>query len=330
MSAGGWLLVETLAEDLAPTLVAVDAHARDWLPPSRWPRAIGTARARLLREAVRRCQERGASTRDVVGDTLVLTEPVRCAFGGVHGVQVWTGPVDEPVRPRRRVAAWDWDSVTELAHHGPGLEELVFAREPEHVRVIRTPPDAFGRMVRFDGRVEYFAMATELVPGGRWQGQVDMLGDDECPRRFQMITRARPGPRRVSALMHAIPELDDDAAAVDPDITMLRAVSQHSGVGVGLILLSSGLIYEWAGDPPPPLDRWAVERPTVDPIDLAALRAACADVAHHPGTSRRLALRVRFAETPWIRANAELVTITTAATGHGLLRVWSDDPPEPG
>ncbi|MFJ2834433.1 GAF domain-containing protein [Nocardia sp. NPDC087230] len=327
ISAGGWLLVETLAGELAPTLVAVDAHARDWLPPSRWSRALGPTRARLLREAVDRCWDRGESTREVVGATLVLAEPVRCAFGGIHGVQVWTGPADAPVRPRRRVAAWDWDAITELAHHGPGLEELVFARAPEHVRVIRTPPDAFGRMVRFDGRVEYFAMATELAPGGRWQGQVDMLGDDECPRRFQMITRANPGARRVSALMHAIPELDDDAAAVDPDITMLRAVSQRSGVGVGLILLSSALIYEWAGDPPPPLDRWAVERPTVDPIDLAALQAACSDAALRPGTSRRLALRVRFAESEWIRAHAELVTITTAATGHGLLRVWSDDSP---
>ncbi|MFD3431025.1 GAF domain-containing protein [Nocardia fluminea] len=323
MPIGKWLLLETLAGNHEPTLVAEDAHAKQWVEAARLHRSVGPARARLVVDAVRRCAAGGEPDRAVVGDHVVLAEPVQCAFGGVHGVQIWIGPVDAPVRPRRRVAAWDWDAFTELAHHGPGLEELVFARESEQVQVVRTPPDAFGRMVRFDGRVDYFDMATRLDPGGHWQGEVDMLGDDDGVRRFQMVTRARPEQRRVSALMHAIPELGDDAGAVRPDVAMLRAVSQRSGVGVGIILLSSGIIYEWAGDPPPPLDRWAVERPTIDAGDFAVLRAACADAARHPGNSRRLTLRVRFAAGDWIRVDAELVTITTAATGHGLLRVWS-------
>ncbi|WP_446225648.1 GAF domain-containing protein [Nocardia sp. IBHARD005] len=330
MSVGRWLLLETLAGDLEPTLVAEDAQTKQWTAAARLHRSIGPAPARLVVDAVRRCAAGGDPERVVVGDKHVLAEPVRCAFGGVHGVQIWIGPVDAPVRPRRRVAAWDWDAVTELAHHGPGLEELVFARESAQVRVVRTPPDAFGRMVRFDGRVDYFDMATRLEPGGHWQGEVDMLGDDDCVRRFQMVTRARPEHCRVSALMHAIPELGDDAGTVDPDVAMLRAVAQRSGVGVGIILLSSGIIYEWAADPPPPLDRWAVERPTIDPTDFAALRAACADAARQPGTARRLALRVRFAQGDWIHADAELVTITTAATGHGLLRVWSAGIDGPG
>ncbi len=325
MSAGGWLLLETLAGNLDPTLVAEDATIKAWTGAARLHRTVGPARARLVVDAVRRCAAVGDPERTVTGDNVVLAEPVRCAFGGVHGVQIWVGSVDEQVRPKRRVAAWDWDAATELAHHGPGLEELVFARESENVQVVRTPPDAFGRMVRFDGRVDYFDMATRLEPGGHWQGEVDMLGDDDGVRRFQMVTRARPDQRRVSALMHALPELGDDAAAVDPDVAMLRAVSQRSGVGVGIILLSSGIIYEWAAVPPPPLDRWAVERPTIDPADFAALRAACADAVQRPSTSQRLAVRVRFAEGDWLRAEAELVTITTAATGHGLLRVWSAD-----
>ncbi|MGW4634767.1 GAF domain-containing protein [Nocardia sp. NPDC004415] len=323
MSGDGWLLVETLTEDLTPTLVATDSHARQWIPAPRWSRALGPGHARLLLDAVRRGRT-GEPGRQVVGDTLVVTEPVRCAFDGIHGVQVWLGPADAPVRARRRVAAWDWEADSELAYHGPGLEELVFARDPDEVQVVRTPPDAFGRMVRFDGRVDYFAVATELAPGGHWQGEVDMAGDDDCVRRFQMITRTRPRLRRVSALMHAIPERDADAAAVDPDVLMLRAVSQRTGVGVGFILLSSAVIYEWAGEPPPPLDRWAVERPTIAPADHAALRAACAEVARTPGTPRRLPLRVRFAESDWIHAHAEVLTITTGTTGHGLLRVWTD------
>lgn len=323
-SAGGWWLVETLTEDLAPTLVAVGANSRPWAGPSRLRRKVGPARAQIVLETVRRCRVDSAPTRVSEGGLLILAEPVFCAFGGVHGIQLWVGPAGEPVAPKRAVAAWDWAADTELAHHGPGLEELVFARDPDQVRVVRTPPDAFGRMVRFDGRVDYFAMVADLEAGGHWQGVVDMLGDDERVRRFQMIARARPKPRRISALMHAIPEHGPGEAITDLDVAMLRAVSQNSGVGVGIIELTTAIIYEWAGPPPPPLDRWAVERPTIDPRDLATLRAACADLARHPGLTRRLSLRVRFTVGRWVTVQAELVGINPANSGHGLLRVWAD------
>ncbi|MGW6699240.1 GAF domain-containing protein [Nocardia sp. NPDC055049] len=320
MPSDDWLLVETLLPGGEPTVVAAGAHPRHWSGLGSLRRVLGPSRARIATEAVRRCHADGHAQRLVEADTLVMTEPVPCAYGGVHGVRLWAGAVDTPIPPPRRVAAWDWDADTELAHHGPGLEELVFARDPEQVRVIRTPPEAFGRMARFDGRIEYFAMVARIDDGGVWQGEVDMAGDDDEVRHFQMITRAVPAQRRISALMHAIPELDSAQPAADPDTAMLRAVSQSSGVGVGIIELTSALIYEWAGPPLPPLDRWLVERPVIDPDDLATLRGACRDLARTPGTGRRLALRVRFAVGEWITAQAELVAM---GTGHGLLRVWS-------
>ncbi|MFD6401802.1 GAF domain-containing protein [Nocardia sp. NPDC060249] len=320
MPSDDWLLVETLLSGGEPTVVAAGAHPRHWSGLGSLRRVLGPSRARIATEAVRRCHADGAAQRMVEADTLVVTEPVPCAYGGVHGVRLWAGGVDVAIPPPRRVAAWDWDADTELAHHGPGLEELVFARDPEQVRVIRTPPEAFGRMARFDGRIDYFAMVARIDDGGQWQGEVDMAGDDDEVRHFQMITRAVPAQRRISALMHAIPELDTAQPAADPDAAMLRAVSQSSGVGVGIIELTSALIYEWAGPPMAPLDRWLVERPVIDPDDLAALRAACHDLARVPGTGRRLALRVRFAAGTWITAQAELVAMST---GHGLLRVWS-------
>ncbi|MDO3650296.1 GAF domain-containing protein [Nocardia mangyaensis] len=329
-SAGDWWLVETLDEDLSPTLVAVDAQARPWTDLARLRRKVGQARAGVVVEVVRRCRAAGAPVRVSEGELLVVAEPVFCAFGGVHGVQLWVGAVDAPVLPKRAVAAWDWAADTELAYHGPDLEELVFARDPAHVRVIRTPPDAFGRMVRFDGRIDYFTMVARIELGGHWQGQVDMLGDDERVRRFQMIARAVPKLRRISGLMHAIPDDAAGVAAADPDMVMLRAVSQHSGVGVGIIELSTAMIYEWAGPPLPPLDRWAVERPTVDPRDLAALQAACVELARNPGASRRLTMRVCFSVGGWVTAQAELVAVSTAESGHGLLRVWSEDPASTG
>lgn len=328
--SGDWMLVETLASDLEPSVVAVGEHPKQWTPLASLRRWVGPAAAGLAVEAIRQCRDTGLSVRLVDGDRVAVAEPVHCAFGGVHGVELWTGTDGAPVPPRRPVAAWDWEADTELAYHGPGLEELVFARDPARVEVVRTPPDAFGRMVRFDGRVDYFAMVSRLDLGGNWQGEVDMAGDDDRVRHFQMITRARPGLRRISALMHDIPVLSPAEAVADPDVTILRAVSQRSGVGVGIIELSTALIYEWAGEPLPPLDRWAVERPTVDPDDLTALRTACAEVAERPGMSRRLTLRVRFATGDWVLAQVELVSMTIAGTGHGLLRVWAEDPAHAG
>ncbi|MFD3505976.1 GAF domain-containing protein [Nocardia sp. NPDC058666] len=318
MLSRDWLLVETLVEGDVSTVVAAGAHPRHWSGLGSLRRILGPALATSAVQAVQQCRS-GESQRVVSGDTVVVAEPVSCAFGGVHGVQLWAGPADAPIPPRRRVAAWDWEADTELAHHGPGLEELVFARSPDQVQVIRTPPEAFGAMTRFDGRLDYFAMVARLHEGGQWQGEVDMVGDDDQVRHFQMITRARPAHRRISALMHAIPELDTAKPATDPDVAMLRAVSQRSGVGVGIIELTSALIYEWAGPPPPPLDRWLVQRPVIDPDDLSALRAACREL--DPGTVARLKLRVQFADGEPITAQAELVAMST---GHGLLRVWSE------
>ncbi|UGT57771.1 GAF domain-containing protein [Nocardia asteroides] len=325
-ATGDWLLLETLVEDLAPTVVAEGARARQWVGPIWLHRKFGKQRAELALAAVRRCRAEQVSVREVVDGQLVVAEPVRCAFDGVHGVQLWIGDAEAPVPPRRRVGAWDWAADSELAYHGPGLEELIFARDPAEVKVVRTPPDAFGRMVGFDGRVEYFAMATALEPGGCWQGVVDMLGDDDVLRGFQMVARAAPRVRRVSGLMHALPEHGWETTVSDPELAMLRAVSQRVDVGVGVITLSSAIIYEWVVEPPPPLAPWAVERPIIDAGDLVALRAACAEVARDPGAIERLTLRVRFAGGEWIVAMAELVSLATAASGHGLLRVWTEDP----
>ncbi|MEV0297284.1 GAF domain-containing protein [Nocardia sp. NPDC050710] len=316
-----WLLIETLRASEEPTLVADGIRLRDWGSPVRARRELGPAAPRHIAEVVRRCREAGVIESHRDAGLVVVGIPVRCAFDEVHGVQVWAGPPTERPPARPAVAAWDWEADTELAYHGPGLEELVFARAPEEVRVVRTPPEAFGAMVRFDGRVEYFEMVGTM--DGRYQGDVDMIGDDGRVRNFQMVTRADPRDRRIRALMHLIP----DPALVRPDVDMemMRAVSQHAVEGVGFVGLVSGVIYEWPRVPPPPLHRWAVERPQLHPDDRVVFRAACdelAAVADSDGhvVSRHLRIRVRFADTDWIAVRAELLPMAKES-GHGILRV---------
>ncbi|WP_194838673.1 GAF domain-containing protein [Nocardia sp. XZ_19_369] len=327
LSEHDWLLIETLGRTpdgqcAVPTLVSDGTKVKDWARLLRVRRELHAAAPQRIIEVVQRCVETAESVTHCETGLVVHGVPIVCAFDEVHGVQVWAGTADQQPPPRLRVAAWDWEADTELAHHGPGLEELVFARAPEDVRVIRTPPEAFGRMVRFEGRIDYFATVGTL--DGRHQSEVDMLGDDGVVRSFQMVTRADPVARRIRAVMHEFA----DAAPAQPhvDMTMLRAVSQRADDGVGFVGLSSCLIYEWTRTPAPPLDRWAVERPKVHPDDLADFRAACAELAAEPaGTdARHLRLRVRFTDTEWIPVRAELSPVLPAASGQGLIKVWPE------
>ncbi|MFE9578545.1 GAF domain-containing protein [Nocardia sp. NPDC006044] len=321
-----WLLIETLGRTpggagTEPTLVADGSKVKDWASLVRVRRDLHAAAPQRIAEVVQNCVATAAPVTHCETGLVVLGVPVRCAFDEVHGVQVWVAADDAPPPPRPRAGAWDWQAETELAHHGPGLEELIFARAPAEVRVIRTPPEAFGRMVRFDGRIDYFRMVAALE--GRHQSQVDMLGDDGVVRCFQMVTRADPAARRIRAVMRECA----DAAPVRPevDLAMVRAVSQRIEDGVGFVGLHSGLIYEWTRTPAPPLDRWAVERPAVHPDDLDGFRSACTDLLADDATAERLRFRVRFADTGWIAVGAELSPVP-ADRGHGLIRVWPEAP----
>lgn len=322
-----WLLIETLGRTPTgalevPTLVADGAKVKDWGSLLRIRREPHALAAQLITEVVQECVETAAEVRRAVAGLLVLGLPIRCAFAEVHGVQVWAAPEELHPSARPGVAAWDWQADTELAYHGPGLEELIFARAPEDVRVIRTPPEAFGRMVRFAGRIEYFEMVGALT--GRHQSAVDMLGDDSQVRSFQMITRADPVARRIRAVM--LEFADAGPGRADVDMTMLRAVSRRAGDGVGFVSLSSGLIYEWTTAPAPPLDRWAVERPSLHPDDMARFRAVCAELAAATADADAtdLRLRVRFDGTDWLAVRAELWPVHPTHLGHGLIRVWHD------
>ncbi|QIS22765.1 GAF domain-containing protein [Nocardia terpenica] len=316
-----WLLVEIMGPE--PTVVADGGQRRDWTSPWRARAGLGPVARRLITDAVRAASERSDAELVLADSGMgVVAVPVRCAFGTVHGVQIWAGRLDAMPPPRRRVACWDWNADTQLAHHGPGLEELIFARAPEDVRVIRTPPEAFGRMVRFDDRLAYFGLVQDLKPGSCFQGEVDMLGDDGTVRHFQMITRVHPdGEPFIRALMHemVVP------SAPSTELTMLRAASRALPNGVGLTM-ATGLVYEWVREPPPPLDRWATELPEIHPDDVEAYRAAHLSVvggAERDGTVLRF--RVRFPGTEWIAVGAELAGLHHHEPSHGMLRVW----PEP-
>ncbi len=321
MSGGDWLLVETLGPESEPTVVADGWHRKEWASLLRVRRDLGPTAFRLMCAVTDR---RRVSERVELCDEglCVVAIPVRCAFGEIHGFQVWVGGSGECVPPPRAVGAWDWLSKTELAHHGPGLEELIFARAPRDVRVVRTPPEVFGRMVRFDGRLEYSAVLTGTDPAGRWQGEVDLLGDDDRVRCFQMTVRVHhDGGIVTRALMHEITDARPPRPA--PELAMTRAASRADDAGVGFVELGMGVIYEWINEPRPPLDPWTTERPEIHPDDIEDYRAACREVSTLGPDSRarrELNVRLRFAETDWIAVRIE-ISYLSGDSPHGLIRV---------
>ncbi len=344
-SAGpAWLLVETLAPGLDPTIVADGCRIRDWTTPARAGRSLGVAATALASAAVEAAavmvpaKETGA-----VGDPdgrIVLSDggwtamavPIFCSFGAVHGVHLWVGASGQQPPPRRAVAAWDWDSDTELAHHGPGLEELAFARAPEQVRSVRTPPEVFGRMVRFDDRMVYTAVVGGTDPAGRWQGEVAIRGDDEVVRTFQLVVRVHRADPHVDgadssrsahitrALLHEITDVSPPRP--DTDLAITRAVSRSGGDGVGFVELAMGVVYEWTSPPLPPLDRWCAERPLIHPDDQRIYRANCAAVfaADEADAACEFIFRIRFEDSEWIAVRAELSRLGSERS-HGMIRV---------
>ncbi|NKY88683.1 GAF domain-containing protein [Nocardia veterana] len=327
-----WLLVETLGPGAEPTIVADGPRIREWTSPARAGRALGAAATTLAATAIDAALGAAPAKYPQVSDDsvadgrIVLTEadwtaiavPIFCSFGAVHGVQLWLGAAGQQPPPRRAVAAWDWDSGTELAHHGPGLEELAFARAPENVRLVRTPPEVFGRMVRFDERMAYTAVVAGTDPAGRWQGELAIRGDDEVVRNFQLVIRVHRAdphlgaatPARTAhitrALLHEITDVSPPRP--DTDLAITRAVSRSGRAGVGFVELAMGVVYEWTSVPPPPLHRWSTERPLVHPDDQQTYRGAFATVFAGTGDSAatEFTFRLRFADSEWITVRAEL------------------------
>ncbi|OXR42438.1 hypothetical protein B7C42_05639 [Nocardia cerradoensis] len=335
-----WLLVETLAPASGPTIVADGPRVREWTSLSRAGRSLGAGASALAAAAVELAAAavpsdsvaESADNRIVVseGGWTAIAVPVFCSFGAVHGVQLWVGAARQQPPPRRAVAAWDWDSDTELAHHGPGLEELAFARAREHVRVVRTPPEVFGRMVRFDERMGYTAVVAGTDPAGRWQGELAIRGDDEIVRNFQLVIRVhREDPHSAvstrtahitRALLHEITDVSPPRP--DTDLAITRAVSRSPDAGVGFVELALGLVYEWASPPPPPLEGWSTERPIVHPDDQRDYRAAFAAVFADDidAPAREFVFRIRFEQSDWIVVRAELSRLGPERA-HGMIRV---------
>lgn len=120
----------------------------------------------------------------------IVGVPILGEYGVVHGVHLWCGSVDLCRSEPRVVAAWEWDSHTKLAHHGPGIEVEILGISKEAQREKRAPTDFFRRVVRFDDRESYYQFVDDLDAVRPWSGEITVRREDGTLRQLQMVARA--------------------------------------------------------------------------------------------------------------------------------------------
>lgn len=102
-----WLLVDTLTK--RPVVVAQGDRPRDFLPLDRLLRRNPYLREimRAIADAAGSADRSTLTTQD--GARIIVAEPIVMTDGRVHGVQVWTGPVNSrrPHRPAVGAVMWD-------------------------------------------------------------------------------------------------------------------------------------------------------------------------------------------------------------------------------
>ena len=112
-----WLLVETLGSE--PAVVAQGRQTKNLVPISvflrRNPNLMAVQAA--ISETVR--AGKGLSTITPKNDRVIRTEAIPMSDGRVHGVQVWSGPLDDEPPERPIPGPFKWDLTAGIATDTP-------------------------------------------------------------------------------------------------------------------------------------------------------------------------------------------------------------------
>ena len=322
-------MVETLNPEGPWTVVADGSRVRNWAKLNRVRPALGAAAINGLTAVLRACRESGESIEDISSVNRaerlrIVCVPIVGAYGSVHGVHLWAAPEMAEMPEHRKIFAWEWDAVSSLAHHGPGIETEILGVCESQQRDTRAPTDFFRRVVNFDQRMSYFAFVARLNNGESWDGQLTVQREDKEARQLHMLARAYVDgeSRLIRGLVHDI--TDVSAPEFGIAITELRALAKASRDPVGLIALDYFAVYEWLSSPVGLLARWVEEVPEFHPDDLPVLATAFEAVG---GIEDNVVVdvRLRFDGSNWISVNAVISGLAAHGRQLGLIRIISAD-----
>ncbi|MDT5139355.1 MAG: hypothetical protein QOD58_3617 [Mycobacterium sp.] len=318
-----WLLVETLGDE--PAVVAQGRQLKNLVPITTFLRRSPYLSS--VKTAIAESVQTGQALTSITpkSDRVIRTEPVMMSDGRMHGVHVWTGPIEEepPTRPTPGPLKWDLtrgvatDTPESLANSGKNPEvEVTFGRAfAEDLPSRELNPN----------ETKVLAMAVRAEPGQTlcstwdltdWEGNAIRIG-------FTARTAMEPGPdgrdHLVARAMNWRAERKGPAVVADDLAQRILNGLAQAGVHRALVNLKTWTLLKWLDEPCAFYD-WRsneADKPRVHPDDEHILNAMTKEFAN--GATSRV-LRLPGNETDWVPVHVTVNQVELEAeTFAGLL-----------
>ena len=297
-----WLLVETLGDE--PAVVAQGRQLKNLVPITSFLRRSPYLAA--VRTAIAESVQTGQALSSITpkSDRVIRTEPVMMSDGRIHGVHVWTGPIDEEPPERPVPGPLKWDLTRGVATDTP--ESLANSGKNPEVEV------TYGRAFAEDlpwrelnpNETKVLAMAVRAEPGQTLCSTWDLTDWQGNPIRIGFTARSaiEPGPdgrdHLIARAMNWRAERKGPVVVADDLAQRILNGLAQAGVHRALVDLKNWTLLKWLDDPAPFYD-WRGNEDTqrVHPEDehvVAAMTTEFTDGA----TSR--VLRLPGNDTDWV------------------------------
>lgn len=297
-----WLLVETLGDE--PAVVAQGRQLKNLVPITTFLRRSPYLAA--VRTAIAESMTTGQSLTSITpkSDRIIRTEPVIMSDGRIHGVHIWTGPVDEepPERPTPGPLKWDLtvgvatDTRESLLNSGKNPEvEVTYGRAfAEDLPSRKLNPN----------ETKVLAMAVRAEAGQTLCSTWDVTDWEGNPIRIGFTARSalEPGPdgrdHLVARAMNWRSEHRGPTVTTDDLAQRILNGLAQAGVHRALVDLNNWTLLKWLDEPCVFYDwRGGEGKPRVHPDDEHEMISMTKEFAD--GATSRV-LRLPGNDTDWV------------------------------
>jgi hypothetical protein len=318
--ADRWLLLEAFrGPGCEPTVIAVGRTPKRMQPLSTVLRRnpyIDELRALIARVVL----TGEPVNRELTSDhrRQIIVHPLKSFRGNVHGVDLWTGDLDEEPPGKDLAGAWYFDRKTNRT--GGSDELLDLYREPvEARRTERATAEAFGRLIPPPDETDALATLARAEAGAFHQATWTVVCNDGTRRAVNLAARfveeVHPDGTHVvcRGITHDLGDAGTTPSAPRGNMLAQRVVDAEAEPGTyrAVVELTNLTLLRWVG-PPMPKVAWKLEdgyHAAVHDDDLATAKELAARL-RVDGRAMG-ALRVRAADGGWmqVRVDARLMQL---------------------
>ncbi|MFI9811438.1 GAF domain-containing protein [Saccharothrix variisporea] len=329
--AADWLLVETFGgHRREPTVIAVGSSPRGMVSL----RAV-LGRGPFLSDAIAlvgHVIETGmpAEAATATGKRRVVGHPLKTYGGGVHGVYVWVGRVDERPPDRNPAGAWHINLTRHVSSRSDDLLRL-YGTSPENWRNEHDLAElfAYGRLQTNSDESKALAMLVRATAGTEHQATWTVRRDDGIRRAAHFACRCVEVPTgrgKVELVVRGITQdigLAESVPAAPPSTPVLLAQQVLAAEATpdrwrAIVDLRTMRLLRWLDDPLPGA-AWKLDaphRPAIHRMDLRTAVTMSDQLAFSGRTQGTLRLRTEDGGWMKVIVTAALMLLdqhTTAA-----------------